>query len=191
VLGIFLFLFCARQECQIFILIAGQGLSGGYCRFKVGLLSEMPPTDFMDDTRAVSCLLGLNINRGQEIKLRLRTNDLRGFRNYQKIRETLVHELTHNVWSGHDNNFKTLNSQLLRECVQAAAQYQRTWSILGHAREEVGTLLGLVHAESCEGECMLLNCAMVVVLSLLAMVRHSICGLFLCTGVVDLSDFGV
>ena len=37
----------------------------------------MPPTDFMDDTRAVTCLLGLNINRGQEIKLRLRTNDLK------------------------------------------------------------------------------------------------------------------
>ena len=49
----------------------------GACRFTVGLLSEMPPTDFMDDTRAVTCLLGLNINRGQEIKLRLRTNDLK------------------------------------------------------------------------------------------------------------------
>jgi WLM domain len=46
-------------------------------RFTVGLLSEMPPTDFMDDTRAVTCLLGLNINEGQEIKLRLRTNDLK------------------------------------------------------------------------------------------------------------------
>jgi hypothetical protein len=95
----------------------------------------MPPTDFMDDTRAVTCLLGLNVNKGQEIKLRLRTNDLLGFRNYQKIRETLVHELTHNVWGRHDDNFKTLNSQLLRECVEAAASHQRTWSIIGHAEE--------------------------------------------------------
>lgn len=31
----------------------------------------------MDDTRAVTCLLGLNIGRGREIKLRLRTNDLK------------------------------------------------------------------------------------------------------------------
>lgn len=43
----------------------------------VGCLSEMPPQDFMDDTRSVTCLLGLNINAGQEIKLRLRTNDLK------------------------------------------------------------------------------------------------------------------
>lgn len=52
------------------------------CRFTVGCLSEMPPQDFMDSTRAVTCLLGLNVNQGQEIKLRLRTNDL-------KVPETL------------------------------------------------------------------------------------------------------
>jgi WLM domain len=43
---------------------------------------------------------------------------LQGFRRYQKIRETLVHELTHMVWGDHDNNFKQLNSQLLREAAQ-------------------------------------------------------------------------
>lgn len=43
---------------------------------------------------------------------------MQGFRKYAKIRETLVHELTHNVWSDHDNNFKTLNSQLLRQCIR-------------------------------------------------------------------------
>ena len=61
------------------------------------------------------CILGVNINQGQEISLRLRTDDLRGFRRYDRIRETLIHELAHMVFSEHDNNFKALNSQLLRE----------------------------------------------------------------------------
>ena len=67
--------------------------------------------------RGESCVLGYNVNAGQEIHLRLRTDDLRGFRRYQRVRETLVHELTHNgVWSAHDANFKNLCSQLTREC---------------------------------------------------------------------------
>lgn len=78
----------------------------------------MPPTDSVDGRGDVTCLLGLNVNAGQEIKLRLRTNDMLGFRKYYRIRETLVHELTHNVWHDHDNNFKELNSRLLREVVR-------------------------------------------------------------------------
>ena len=31
---------------------------------------------------------------------------MKGFRRYARIRETLVHELTHNVWGDHDINFK-------------------------------------------------------------------------------------
>ena len=45
------------------------------------------------------CVLGVNINRGQEISLRLRTDDLRGFRRYDSIRQTLCHELAHMVRS--------------------------------------------------------------------------------------------
>lgn len=112
------------------------------------------------------CILGVNINRGQEISLRLRTDDLRGgwllldsgergssgrvaagcgsrrtgtsmqrsrlhrlaanltlrtpslpllpgFRRYDRIKETLLHELAHMVWGEHDNSFKELNSQVL------------------------------------------------------------------------------
>ena len=40
---------------------------------------------------------GVNINAGQEISLRLRTDDLRGFRRYDSIRQTLCHELAHMV----------------------------------------------------------------------------------------------
>jgi hypothetical protein len=32
-------------------------------------------------------------NRGQEISLRLRTDDLKGFRKYESIKKTLLHEL--------------------------------------------------------------------------------------------------
>ena len=37
---------------------------------------------------------------------------------YDRIRETLCHELAHMVWGEHDNRFKELNSQLLKECSQ-------------------------------------------------------------------------
>ena len=120
------------------------------CRFTVGLLSEMPPQDHMNDRREVTCLLGLNINAGQEIKLRLRTNDMHGFRKYDRIRETLVHELTHNVWGEHDNNFKELNSRLLRECVRINQQHSAAQSVLGHAAEvRMATLLACkIHARA-------------------------------------------
>jgi hypothetical protein len=41
-----------------------------------------------------------------------------GFRKYDSIRATLVHELTHNVYGGHGNDFRTLCSQLNREVEQ-------------------------------------------------------------------------
>ena len=86
-------------------------------RWSVGKLSEMPPEGKVGVSPV--CILGVNIGAGQEISLRLRTDDLRGFRRYDRIRETLIHELAHMVFSEHDNHFKELNSQLLRE---AAAQ---------------------------------------------------------------------
>ena len=80
------------------------------------------------------CILGVNINQGQEISLRLRTDDLRGFRRYDRIRETLVHELAHMMFSEHDNNFKALNSQLLRE----AAAHDWTKSATALAGDDAG-----------------------------------------------------
>ena len=52
------------------------------------------------------CVLGFNVNAGQEIALRLRTDDLRGFRNYGVIIRTMLHELAHMVHSDHDDAFK-------------------------------------------------------------------------------------
>lgn len=97
-------------------LAADPGIVGvmGKHKWTVGLLSEMPPEGKVGVSPV--CILGVNINRGQEISLRLRTDDLRGFRRYDRIRETLLHELAHMVWGEHDDNFKELNSQLRREC---------------------------------------------------------------------------
>lgn len=78
------------------------------------------------------CVMGLNRNAGQEILLRLRTDDGQGLRPYASVVLVLLHELTHNVWSDHDNNFKTLNSQLNREYKELAEPgYPHTRS--GHA----------------------------------------------------------
>ncbi|KAJ7485155.1 WLM-domain-containing protein [Mycena galericulata] len=80
-------------------------------KFSVSVLTELDPRERPD-------LLGLNTNHGQEIKLRLRTDSYDGFRVYSQVRRTLCHELAHNVFGPHDNDFKELNSQLNREVAE-------------------------------------------------------------------------
>jgi hypothetical protein len=58
-------------------------------RWSVGELIELTPFE--------KTILGYNRNAGQLIALRLRTDDLSGFRSYDSIRKVLLHELTHNV----------------------------------------------------------------------------------------------
>ncbi|KAJ0401213.1 hypothetical protein ATCC90586_010166 [Pythium insidiosum] len=62
------------------------------------------------------CVLGLNQNKGQKILLRLRTDDLKGFRKFLSIKKVLYHELAHNVHSEHDNDFYQLMRQIEKEC---------------------------------------------------------------------------
>jgi hypothetical protein len=71
--------------------------------FTVGLLCEMYPKD--------KCLLGLNVNRGQKICLRLRSStDSKWFLERDEIVATMLHELTHNWHGPHDDKFyKTLD----------------------------------------------------------------------------------
>ncbi|ESK87578.1 zinc metalloproteinase [Moniliophthora roreri MCA 2997] len=90
-------------------------------QFSVGILTELAPHEHPE-------LLGLNVNAGQQIKLRIRTNAYDGFRAYREIRKVLCHELTHNVWGDHDNNFKELNSKLNRE----VGEYERSVSTGTH-----------------------------------------------------------
>eukprot|EP00742_Colponemidia_sp_Colp-10_P006092 GILJ01006519.1.p1 GENE.GILJ01006519.1~~GILJ01006519.1.p1 ORF type:complete len:630 (-),score=93.08 GILJ01006519.1:137-2026(-) len=85
-------------------------------RWTIGLLKEMPP----DGKVGVDpvCVLGYNENKGQAIALRLRTDDLKGFRKYDSIRKVLLHELAHMVFSEHNSDFHQLNRQLNQECEQ-------------------------------------------------------------------------
>lgn len=66
--------------------------------FKVGTLCEMYPKN--------PTLLGLNVNRGQKILIRLRspTNE-RLFYPIGDLIVTFLHELTHNIYGPHDDKF--------------------------------------------------------------------------------------
>ncbi|KAF8141456.1 WLM-domain-containing protein [Boletus edulis] len=87
-------------------------------QFSVGVLTELAPHE-------APHLLGLNVSAGQSIKLRIRTDAYDGFRPYLEVRRVLCHELTHNVWGDHDDNFKELNSQLNREVAEFEAVEKR------------------------------------------------------------------
>jgi len=66
-------------------------------RFSVGLLTELAPHEHPG-------LLGLNVNNGAAIKLRIRLDTYDGFRPYLEVRRVLCHELAHNVWGEHNND---------------------------------------------------------------------------------------
>lgn len=74
-------------------------------QLSVGLLTELAPHEHPE-------LLGLNVNAGQEIKLRIRTNAYDGFRLYADVRKVLCHELAHNVWGDHDDNVRSASVPL-------------------------------------------------------------------------------
>ena len=89
-------------------------------RWSVGCLSEMPPDGQMDDGNVH--LMGLNKNKGQEILLRLRTDDFRGFRKMLSIRKVLYHELAHNDISPHNTQFFELMRRVEREATGGLEQ---------------------------------------------------------------------
>lgn len=81
--------------------------------WRVGIMTEMAPVGYVGISP--KCLLGFNKNHGEEISLRLRTDDLKGFRKYEMIKKTLLHELAHMVFAEHDSNFYALDKQLNQE----------------------------------------------------------------------------
>ncbi|KAL8282674.1 hypothetical protein RB597_010079 [Gaeumannomyces tritici] len=91
-------------------------------RFTVGLLTEMDPAAHTDVSHdgGVGRTLGLNRNRGEVIELRLRTDASDGYRDYRTIRNTLCHELAHNVHGPHDRDFWDLCHAIEREVAAAA-----------------------------------------------------------------------
>lgn len=107
-------------------------------KWNVLKLSEMPPQGKVGISPV--CILGVNINKGQEISLRLRTDDLKGFRKYDKIKETLIHELAHMIFGDHDNDFKQFNSKLRKEADAA------DWTLSQKAIQTITSSGGTVHS---------------------------------------------
>lgn len=76
--------------------------------WKVGLLAEFYPDEHN--------LLGLNVNRGQKILLRLRyPGDRNQFLPFEEVLDTMLHELCHIVRGPHDVQFHNLWNQLRDE----------------------------------------------------------------------------
>lgn len=97
-------------------------------RFKVGLLTEMSPQEakerMMNEGKGDMDLLGYNQNYGEKIVLKLRTDNVQGFRAYHCLVNTLVHELTHNIFGPHDDKFWNLFGQLKSEYMK----FHEFWS---------------------------------------------------------------
>mmetsp|Transcript_24914 Transcript_24914/g.70937 ORF Transcript_24914/g.70937 Transcript_24914/m.70937 type:complete len:666 (+) Transcript_24914:96-2093(+) len=97
-------------------------------RFTVGILTEMSPVEAQDRMAKRGTpdmdLLGYNQNAGEMIVLKLRTDTLKGFRPYHDLINTLIHEMTHNVWGPHDQNFWKLYGELKAQYMR----FHRFWS---------------------------------------------------------------
>lgn len=90
-------------------------------KFTVPLLTEMNPIEHTQSNHeGTSRTLGLNRNRGEVIELRLRTDAYDGYRDYKTIRNTLCHEMAHNVHGPHDHNFWDLCKQIEKEVAAAS-----------------------------------------------------------------------
>lgn len=85
-------------------------------QWNVGSLAELYPEGKVGESQV--CVMGLNRNKGQQILLRIRTDDLKGFRKMTSIREVFYHELAHNVHSEHDSHFFQLMRQIKKECLE-------------------------------------------------------------------------
>jgi hypothetical protein len=97
-------------------------------KFSVGLLTEMDPLSYTESNHeGTTRILGLNRNQGEVIELRLRTDAYDGYRSYKVIRNTLCHELAHNVHGPHDRQFWDLCHQIEREVAKA------DWKSGGHS----------------------------------------------------------
>lgn len=107
--------------------------------YRVGALVEMYPEGRVG-VDAVTCL-GLNVNKGAEIHLRLRTDDLLGFRPLHKLYEVLAHELAHCTWSDHGEQFKAEMLAIQREAELGDWRYTRG-RLLGSGETIANTIPG-------------------------------------------------
>lgn len=95
----------------------------------VGTLGEMDPIDdrIMQKTEnSGGCLLGYNTNHGLRIDIKLRTDDLSGFRQYPELASTLIHELSHNWVGEHNLLFWTNYAQMRAEYLYTHARLRNS-----------------------------------------------------------------
>lgn len=84
-------------------------------KWKVKILSEFWPSN--------PALLGLNVNGGEEVKLRLRRqNNEWDFFPYEQILDTMLHELCHNQFGPHNADFYNLLDEIRKECEELMAK---------------------------------------------------------------------
>lgn len=102
--------------------------------WRVGILAELYPEGQVGVDPV--CILGLNENFGQRILLRLRTDDLMGFRDILTIRKTLYHELAHNQVGDHNDDFYILMRTIEREVVELDWRKGKSHTIAGARIEQ-------------------------------------------------------
>lgn len=84
-------------------------------KWKVKILSEFCPPN--------PALLGLNVDGGAEVKLRLRRqNNEWDFFPYEQILDTMLHELCHNEFGPHNSDFYNLLEEIRKECEELMAK---------------------------------------------------------------------
>jgi len=111
----------------------------------VNTLGEMDP---IDDRIAANMekeggrVLGYNTNRGLRIDIKLRTDDLKGFRPYPELAATLIHELSHNWVGDHNLVFWTNFAQMRAEYFYH--HYLNTGLVQGKTTCELAGLSGVI-----------------------------------------------
>jgi len=108
----------------------------------VGALGEMDPIDdrlMQKKQQHGGCLLGYNTNAGARIDIKLRTDDLEGFRPYPELASTLIHELSHNWVGEHNLLFWTNYAQMRAEYLHTHARL-RTTMVKGKTTAELAGL---------------------------------------------------
>lgn len=125
----------------------------------VGTLGEMDPIDdrIMQKTESHGgLLLGYNTNRGLRIDMKLRTDDLSGFRPYPELVSTLIHELSHNWVGDHNLLFWTNYAQMKAEylCTHArlrnsalVVRGKKTAELAGLSEAALDNVFGLIMNE--------------------------------------------
>ena len=123
----------------------------------VGTLGEMDPIDdrlMQKKEQEGRYLLGYNTNRGLSIDIKLRSNDLSGFRPYAELVSTLIHELSHNWVSDHNLLFWTNFGQMRAEYLHTHARLRGTLvdgkttaELAGLSKQDLDDVYGFVMRE--------------------------------------------